>query len=116
MRGLYLAVLVVMALVTGCSVVDAIQGKSPGDIGETVKQSMQQSMDTDPNFSPYDLRIVKVDVVKASGNEYNGIATVRTPKGSEHPVAVKVTADGEKVLWNTEPGAFLFAAQEQLTG
>lgn len=77
----------------------------------TVKSSMQHKLDTDPNLSPLNLTVVDVILVNKAGNEYKGIATVKTPEGPDHDVAVDVTADGTNVLWETAPGAFAFAAQ-----
>jgi protein involved in sex pheromone biosynthesis len=90
-------------------------GSNTDEISQIVKRSMQQTLSTDANFfSDYHLQVLKVVVVKTSGNEYQGMATVRTPKGTETDVPVQVTADGANVQWKTEPGAFLFAAQEEL--
>lgn len=77
----------------------------------TVKSSMQHKLDTDPNLSPLNLTVVDVILVNKAGNEYKGIATIKTPEGPDHDVAVDVTADGTAVLWETAPGAFAFAAQ-----
>lgn len=77
----------------------------------TVKSSMQHKLDADPDLSPLKLTVVDVLLVNKAGNEYKGIATVTTPEGTDHDVAVDVTADGSNVLWETAPGAFAFAAQ-----
>lgn len=77
----------------------------------TVKSSMQHKFDTDPDLSPLNLTVVDVFLVNKAANEYKGIATVKTPEGPDHDVAVDVTADGSNVLWETAPGAFAFAAQ-----
>jgi len=54
-----------------------------------------------------------VDVVRQSGNTYQGLAHV-TYKGTRHDIPVDVTADGGNVLWKTPPGSFLFIAQDEL--
>ena len=77
-----------------------------------VKDSMQRQLDSDSRFSKYHLRVESVDVLHKSGNQYGGMATVRTAKGTEHQVPIDVTADGDRVLWNTGPGAFAFAIFE----
>jgi hypothetical protein len=69
-----------------------------------VKISTQQQIDTD--FSQYHLHVETVDVVNKSGNQYEGLAVVRSAKGVDHNVPVEVTADGDRVLWHTDPGAF----------
>ena len=56
---------------------------------------MQQKFDTDPDFSKYHIQVEKVTVIKASGNQYQGTATVRTLRSSsERQVPIDVTADG----------------------
>lgn len=78
----------------------------------TVRESMQRDLDNNPELGTLGLRVVDVNLVHKSGNEYKGIATVRTRDGVTHDVSVDVTADGAGVLWETPPGAFAFA-QEQ---
>ncbi|MDA0251820.1 MAG: DUF2510 domain-containing protein [Actinomycetota bacterium] len=76
-----------------------------------VKKSMQRDLDKDPELGKLDLRVVDVTLVNKSGNEFKGIATVREPGGETHDVPVDVTADGTNLLWETPPGAFIFAQQ-----
>lgn len=75
-------------------------------ISDAVKSSMQKQLDSDPDLSG--LKVTKVRLVHKSGNEYKGIATVRTPDGELHDVPVEVTADDDNTLWETPPGAFAF--------
>ena len=85
-------------------------GVSNEQIGETVKTSMQETFSSDPTFKAYNMRITSVIVVKESGNIYQGIARVMH-EGVSHSVPVKITADGQNVMWEAEAGAFLFLAQ-----
>lgn len=75
-----------------------------------VKASMQRKFDTDPDLAKTGLTVTDVTLVHNNGNEYKGIATVRTRDGALHQVPVDVTADGANTLWETPPGSFLFAA------
>jgi hypothetical protein len=76
---------------------------------------MQQAFDTDSRFTPYHLQVKKVDVPKQTGNQYEGIAVVRSAKGIDHNVLVQVTVAHKHVTWKTEePDAFAFLALEQL--
>jgi hypothetical protein len=75
---------------------------------------MQEKFDSDPKFSKYHIQVEKVGLIKESGNKYNGIATVRTLRSSDHEVAIEVTADESNMMWQAQPGAFLFLAQEDL--
>ncbi|MCV7134932.1 hypothetical protein H7J06_18280 [Mycobacterium hodleri] len=87
---------------------------SPTDAAASdTKRSMQDKLDSDPDLSQLKLKVVDVVLVNKSGNDYKGIATVKTPIGKEHDVAVDVTADGSHLIWEAAPGAFLFALQEQ---
>ncbi len=76
---------------------------------------MQSKLDTDPDLSPLHLKVVHVDLVNKAGNEYKGIATVKTSRGTSHDVPIDVTSDGDKTLWEAAPGAFLFAVQDMPT-
>lgn len=77
-----------------------------------VKTSMQQKFDTDKDLSQFDLQVVDVALVNKAGNGYKGMATVRTKKGAEHDVSIDVTYDGDNILWEAPPGAFLFALDD----
>lgn len=73
-------------------------------VAEAVQSSMQEDLDDDPDLPS--LKVTKVRLVHKSGNEYKGIATVRTSDGESHDVPVDVTADDDNLLWETPPGAF----------
>lgn len=101
-------------LISATLVVVAACSPNPEEIGRNVQQSMQQTLSTDENFAKYEIKVLKVVVIKEAGNTYQGMATVRTKRGTEKQVPVQVTADGSNVLWKVEPGTFLFVAQEEL--
>lgn len=83
---------------------------SPAELAAaSVKVSMQRKLDTDEDLQEMGLTVVDVFLVHKAGNEFKGIATVETPDGVEHDVPVDVTADDGGAIWETEPGAFLFA-------
>ncbi|KMO69301.1 DUF2510 domain-containing protein [Mycolicibacterium obuense] len=84
-------------------------------VAAEVKSAMQSKLDTDSDLAPLHLRVVHVELVKKAGNEFKGIATVETSRGTSHDVSIDVTADGDKTLWEAGPGAFLFALQEMPT-
>jgi len=86
---------------------------STDEIGRQVKVMFQQKMNQDPEFSKYHLFVSRVDVVQEEGNKYQAIATVLM-KGREHSVSMKILADGHQVMYETDPGALLFAVQESL--
>lgn len=79
-------------------------------VAEAVQSAMQEDLDDDPDLPS--LKVTNVRLVHKSGNEYKGIATVRTSDGELHDVPVDVTADDANLLWETPPGAFAFAADE----
>lgn len=82
-------------------------------VASEVKASMQQSFDTDQRFAQYHLVVSKVDVMHKSGNEYEGLAVVHSSKNVDHNVAVHVTAEGDRIMWQSDPGALAWAAFEQ---
>jgi hypothetical protein len=84
------------------------------DLAGRVMQSVQHQLNSDPGLYKYDLSVEKVTVIPEFGNDYQGMATIRTKKGTEREVLIHVTALKDDMLWRTEPGAFLFAAQEEL--
>lgn len=84
-------------------------------VAAEVQSSMQSKLDTDPDLSPLHLKVVHVDLVNKAGNEYKGIAQVKSSRGTSHDVPIDVTSDGDKTLWEAAPGAFLFAVQEMPT-
>lgn len=97
--------LALVAFFAGC-------GPSTQDIAKVVKTSMQEKFDSDPEFSKWHLTVSSVDVVRQSGNTYQGLAHV-TYKGATHDVGVDITADGSNVIWKAPPGSFLFVVPDE---
>ncbi len=86
---------------------------SPAELAAAnVKISMHRKLDSDPDLKRLKLTVVDVMLVNKSGNEFKGLATVKTPDGTEHDVPVDVTSDNDNVLWETPPGAFIFERDE----
>jgi len=71
--------------------------------------SMQETFDTDADYSKYGLRVTDITVMKVQGNQYQGLATI-TYEGKEHPLSVDITYDGETFMWRVEGGGFGFLA------
>lgn len=90
-------------------------GEPKSDIVETVKTSMEEKFATDADFKKWNLTVRSVDLVKQGANKYQGLAHIDY-KNTTHDVPIEVSADGDNIMWKTEPGAFLFAAQDQLVG
>jgi hypothetical protein len=82
------------------------------ELGSKVKTSIQQTIDTDQQLARYHLVVSKVDVIHKSGNEYEGLAVVHSPKNVDHDIAVHVSWEGGRVMWRSDPGAFTWAALE----
>jgi hypothetical protein len=74
---------------------------------------MQQRFASDPELKKLGVAITDVVVIKETGNRYQGMATVHY-NGFNHQVPVQVTAEGENVIWKTDPGAFMFVVQHQI--
>jgi hypothetical protein len=82
-------------------------------INSEVKESMQHTFETDPQFAKYHLVVSRVDVRHKSGNDYEGWALVQSPEAVDHDVAIHVTAEGDRIMWQSDRGAFAWAALEQ---
>ena len=95
-----------LMLLMGC-------GTSTEQIGQTVMISMQDKFETDDQFKDYNLTVKKVHVFKNGENAYKGLVTVEMDD-SQHDVSVDIHTDGENVMWEAQPGAFMFIAQKQL--
>jgi hypothetical protein len=109
---LFCAGIVIAAAVAWHFLVQHEHGNREADLDSKVKTSMQQKFDTDQQFAQYHLVVSKVDVMHKSGNEYEGLAVVHGPKNVDHNVAVHVTAEGRRIMWQSDPGAFTWAALE----
>jgi hypothetical protein len=81
-------------------------------VAASVKTSMQETFDEDEDLRELGLRVVDVVAVHKSDNEFKGIATVHAGNGVERDVPIDITADGDNVLWDAPPGAFIFAVDE----
>lgn len=78
-----------------------------------VKESMQNFVRDDPDIGPYNLRVLRVELIKVGDAKYEGMAAVRTAASTtEHDIAIEVTADGERAMWESPPGEFLFLRNE----
>jgi hypothetical protein len=111
----------ILAAIAGCSDVvgtpnappSVRMSESPTEVASnSVKSSMQDKLDSDTDLAQFELTVVDVVLVNKSDNEYKGIAKIRTARGGTHDVSIDVTADGDNVIWEAAPGAFLFALQE----
>lgn len=87
--------------------------KTTAQLADRAEQSMQEYLNTDTSLSSYKVRVLRVDLNKVSDNKYEGVATVNTAQsGIEHLVPITVTNFSERMMWQAEPGAFLFLLRE----
>lgn len=100
------AVLVV-AMLVGC-------GPSTEDVSNSVKDSVQQTLSTDPAYRDYKLNVKSVTVVHETDGRYQGMVYVDLD-GEEYSFPVNITADRKNMMWRSEPGAFAFVLQHQLS-
>lgn len=54
-----------------------------------------------------------ITLFKKSDNNYKGIVSI-IYEGTSHDVSVDVLVDGDSVMWEASPGAFMFIVQEKL--
>ncbi len=76
-----------------------------------MSKSLQKKLDSGA-LAEYHLHLEKLTVLHEEGNKYKGLATV-SYNGSGHEVPVDIVADGKDLAWEVQPGAFLFAVQDQ---
>src|SRR5262249_42447307 len=94
-------------------VAPAKTARTEQQLAETVKTSMQEMFDSDKDYVQYHLQVVNVTVIHENGNKYNGIATLRNGKGTQHDVLVDVTATPNGAgLWHMQGGQLLWAMQD----
>ncbi|QNJ90961.1 hypothetical protein HZU40_22345 [Mycolicibacterium fluoranthenivorans] len=123
-RGILAAAFAVIAvpaiLLSGCS--NAVPGTpvaeprpavpTTEEVASQIKTSMQDKFSNDPDLKPFKLIVTHVTAINSTGNEYKGIATVLTHAGAKHDVLLRITADHDNFMWETDPGAFNFAVDE----
>lgn len=85
---------------------------SVSDLQTEVKKSMATNLAKDANLSQYHLQVQTISLIRATGNEYQGMADVAY-KGQVHQVPIHVVADGSQMMWRVDPGAFAFIAQDE---
>lgn len=107
MRGWVIGLAVVCSLVlAGCGGVDEQA------LSKQIMDSMQEEFTTNRDLPP--LQVQNVELVHADGNRYEGIATVRSLKGTVRRVPVHVTADDDgRGLWQIDQGALMWAQLER---
>lgn len=85
----------------------AFQPSADG-LPDKVLASMNEFLSSDQQLRETGIHVTSVTALHATGNSYEGQATVAD--GSvDHQVMVHITYDGDSMLWNTDPGAFMFA-------
>ena len=82
---------------------------STTEIASHVASMLQKKIDGSP-LKDLGLHVGKVVVIHDQGSRYQGIATV-TMDGEDHDVAVKILVDDERIMTETDPSEFAFAAQ-----
>ena len=96
-----------LAVLSGCG------GQSTDTIAEIVKRGLQEQLEKNPSLKDEYLVVSDVAVVKEQGNRYRGIATI-VFEGEAREIPIGITADGENVMFEVAPGAFLFIAEKRL--
>ena len=100
---LVIGVLLVLVL-AGC-------GTSKRQLEQQVTASFQDKMNTDPQYNAYPhITVVSVTLVSSGKNTYNGMVTLEY-KSRDYDIPITVTSDGKTMMWQTQPGAFLFLLQ-----
>jgi len=101
-KALLLAPCALMVAMVGCVT-------STDQIASHVKDSMQSTFDTSPDYAPVHLKVGEVHVVKKTDGTYAGIAGITAHGGTEHQVPLLITMTGSNLDWKIEPGGLEFA-------
>jgi hypothetical protein len=80
--------------------IDALPGE--------VKLSLQSTLDSDEAYREYNLRVESLVLMKTGENIYTGLARIKPANRQPNEIAVTIYYDGERMFWNTEPGAFMW--------
>lgn len=109
-----LAGLALLGVINTDELVHRVKGEDPyTSISQWVQASLQDKLDTEPETAGRQLRVISVEVIHSTGNEYKGVATVRTRRGAEHELFLNITSDGDRGVWSAaNPAAFLLLMQE----
>jgi len=102
----FIALVSMLILLVGC-------GQSKDDIRTQVKESVQTTLDEDPDYREYGMVVKSIDLVRETESKYKAIANI-TFAGKAYPVSLEVFTDGDEMLWETEPMAFGFLVQHEL--
>jgi len=126
MRRALGVVALIPLLVVGCF-------HDTADINELTERAMQETFTSDPKFSQYHLQVDEVKLVSvprkanptgelglegddpSAAAQYQGVATIHTPFGTDRVVSIQVTAEDDRIAWQAAPGSFLFLAKEPPT-
>lgn len=93
------------------------RGPSEDEVAAWVKTDIQNYLWNDPTYGKYQPRVTDVSLIKKTDVEYAGIAKVRAGySGTDHNVAITVTYNGDKGMWEAERGAFLFLILSDMPG
>ncbi|BDY33138.1 hypothetical protein [Mycolicibacterium mageritense] len=86
-------------------------------LSEWVEQSMREKLGSDTELAKYGIQVTSVDLIRVSDTKYEGMASVTTNNDRINPrqVSINVTADGDRMMWQAAPGAFLFLVQDALS-
>ena len=82
-------------------------GINKNEMEDSIKQSFQEKMDSDPYFKKYGMKVQKVVLIKTGSNSYDGLVTVLL-KEESYNIRISVKTDSSAYMWETEPSAFTF--------
>ena len=85
-------------------------GVSESEMSARIRQDLQTEVDTDGTLRDHHLQVLRVELIKSGSNTFDGFAIIGF-RGVEEKVALKVTRDGKRFMFKTEPMAFAFVAE-----
>jgi hypothetical protein len=73
-------------------------------LGKQVASGLQSQFDTADSTKEYGLEVGSdIMLINATGNQYQGLVTVRTRKSTAVPVGAIVYADGTRMIYQVDP-------------
>lgn len=104
-----LASLLLACVLTACS-------PSTEDITGTLKESLQETLNTDSDYAEYKMNVGNIQLMKLSDGNYKAMADIYLD-GETHTVPLDVYVSDDfldyQVMWEAKPGAFAFVAEKE---
>lgn len=107
------------ALLAGCSSITGTPVAEPPpaismeeQAATATKHNLQQWLDNEPITAPLKLTVTRVNVIHVMGNQYKGMVTIKTFKGTTRDIPIEIVADNENYIWESDKGVFTWTLDD----